>query len=297
MDDRDGGQSLLSAGFLKATTALAKQKHLGEEIEQVQGRLLQLAEGWVVEENVNLEREKREDAARKMLDWLLADCEDVYYRVMAVQKSLCFREGDAWELADLPDSLPSGTLVPVTLERTLPRHLQELLDRWATTQVPRRWQEHSRGFSAVGGGQARDLPAADFQTFTRSLKEYLCHAPVLEALVGRLLEALRVPITDATARRHARRRYVRVILNDFVMNPGPDSGPRRAVTRNVDEHGLMAPFLRRWLSRLSECLAETAGRQVVVPPGNLQLRELLGKGPGARPAEPVAANPQRGGSR
>ena len=30
---------------------------------------------------------------------------------------------------------------------------------------------------------------------------------------------------DEAARRHARRNYVRIILNDYVLNPGPSQAP------------------------------------------------------------------------
>jgi hypothetical protein len=37
----------------------------------------------------------------------------------------------------------------------------------------------------------------------------------------------------------------------------------------------MAPFIRRWRSRLPEALAQGAGAEVRIPPGNSELVELL----------------------
>ena len=59
---------------------------------------------------------------------------------------------------------------------------------------------------------------------------------------------------DEAARRRARRNYVRIILNDYVLNPGPSQAPMdrrpdsQAEQRGVGEQdfsrfGLMASFV------------------------------------------------------
>ena len=61
---------------------------------------------------------------------------------------------------------------------------------------------------------------------------------------------------DEAARRRARRKYVRIILNDYVMNPGPSraalesAGGSGQGPGNGDEDfsrfGLMASFVKQW---------------------------------------------------
>jgi hypothetical protein len=93
------------------------------------------------------------------------------------------------------------------------------------------------------------------------------------------LSIVTVPIRDAGDRRHAQREYVRVILNDFVLNPGPNDLPLSplAADSSVD-YGLMTPFVRRWQGRLAESLASAAGKHVQIPAGNEELRRILDTG-------------------
>ena len=61
---------------------------------------------------------------------------------------------------------------------------------------------------------------------------------------------------DEAARRRARRKYVRIILNDYVMNPGPSQVPMETrtspakssaatATQDFSRFGLMASFVER----------------------------------------------------
>jgi len=106
------------------------------------------------------------------------------------------------------------------------------------------------------------------------------------------------------ARRRARRKYTRIIVNAFVMNPGaslaPIASPQKVVegqaaqppqgdgrdnlsrseTATSDEEsferfGLMASFVRRWALRLPQALASGAGEHVQIPPGNADLINIL----------------------
>ena len=102
---------------------------------------------------------------------------------------------------------------------------------------------------------------------------------------------------DEAARRRARRKYVRIILNDYMMNPGPSGAPlseepgkelpaESPAGDHEDElsaFGLMAPLLRRWRRRLPAALALGAGEHVKLPPGNTELINVL---------EPFEGTPQ-----
>ena len=83
---------------------------------------------------------------------------------------------------------------------------------------------------------------------------------------------------DEAARRRARRKYVRIILNDYVMNPGPSQAPlepdepseeqRGDGDEDFSRFGLMASFVQHWAKRLPLALALGAGEHIKLPPGN-----------------------------
>ena len=58
MRDGDGGLSLISAGWRQVTTAEKKQDQLEHGINEVYKHLLQLANGWIVDPDSNVDREK-----------------------------------------------------------------------------------------------------------------------------------------------------------------------------------------------------------------------------------------------
>jgi len=274
MRDDDGGLSLIAAGIRAVTTAGAKQDELQRQIAEVRNRLLQLARGWVVDPDVNLDREKRMAAARKILDWLREDENAVYPRVYAVQESLATREGDEISVADCAE------LVSRRVGDPLPRQLREFLHRWATVDAPKRWEEYTAsredGSPWLGGG--------DWNTFVRYLRDYLLTDEVLDELARRLEPVVKLKTRDEAARRRARRKYVRIIVNDFILNPGPSAAPlasagsaeeAAAAEDDFDRFGLMAAFVARWARRLPEALARGAGEHVAIPPGNEQLAKIL----------------------
>ena len=92
------------------------------------------------------------------------------------------------------------------------------------------------------------------------------------------------PSTDEAARRRARRKYVRIIVNDFILNPGASMTPMsvaelaaeaEAGENDFERFGLMASFVARWARRLPEALARGAGEHVNIPPGNGELVKIL----------------------
>ena len=218
MRDDDGGLSLISAGIRAVTTAEDKQNQLQREILEVQNRLLQHARGWTVNPDANVDRQQRIDVARRVLDWLERDVNAVYWRVYALQETLSVQAGDEMELADC------GEIAGKRYGDPLPRFLKGFLQEWASVAVPKRWEEyvasHEDGAPWIDSGELNSL--------ARYLRDYLLTGPVFEELVRRLGPVVHLKIKDEAAQRKARRQYVRIILNDFVMNPGPSMAPMKA---------------------------------------------------------------------
>ncbi len=276
MRDDDGGLSLIAAGIRAVTTAEDKQNQLQQRIKDVQGRLLQLSRDWVVDPDANVDREKRLRAARKVVDWLQSSEDAVYYRVHALQESLSVSEGDELQISDCIDTQSRRHGDP------LPRQVRNFLHEWATVAVPKRWEEFC-GAHKEGGPW---LDPADISAFTRFLRDYLLTDKVFDEIVDQLAPVVHLKTRDEAARRRARRKYVRIILNDYVTNPGPSMAPieppegeREEKKEDGDDFqrfGLMSSFVKRWCDRVPWALALGAGEHVKLPPGNGQLIEILG---------------------
>jgi hypothetical protein len=275
MRDGDGGQSLIAAGIRAVTSADAKQDQLQKEIAEVMNRLLQLSRGWVVDPDTNIDREKRLIAARKVLDWLTSDEERIYQRVHALQESLCMAAGEELQVADCAETQTRRHGDP------LPRELKNYLHEWATVAVPKRWEafcnEHREGEPWLDPG--------DLNTFTRYLRDYLLTDKVFGQLVGVMQPVVTLKTRDEAARRRARRKYVRIILNDYIMNPGPSRAPIFAADaaavkkdngdQDFTRFGLMASFVQLWVNRMPLALALGAGEHIRLPPGNMELIHIL----------------------
>lgn len=271
MKDGDGGLSLISEGFRAVATARDKQDRLQRDIAEIQNRLAQLASGWIISSDVNVDREKRIAVAGRVLDWLRSDELLVYNRVHALQDSLCVADGDEWLLSDCADTQGRRHA------DSLPRQLQEFLHQWAVDAAPKRWDDCCRS-QDVG---APWLDPNDFNAFTRYVRDYLLTNDVFEGLIAKLTPVINLRTSDEAARRRARRRYVRIILNDYVLNPGPSAAamssgePANNDNDGSDRFGLMEAFVRRWAKRLPSALALGAGEFVRVPPGNEELSRLV----------------------
>lgn len=274
MKDDDGGLSLISVGIRGVTTAEEKQNQLQKEIQDVQNRLLQLSRGWVVDPDANVDRERRILAAKKVLNWLTASEELVYHRVHALQETLSVADGEELSLADCIESQSRRYGDP------LPRQLRGFLHEWSSTSVPKRWEQYCNE-NKEGGPW---LDPNDINTFTRYLCDYLTTETVFDDLIARMEPVVNLKTRDEAARRRARRKYTRIILNDFVINPGPsvagikppdEPGAKPQAEEDYERFGLMGAFVKRWASRLPQALALGAGEHVKVPPGNSQIIHIL----------------------
>jgi hypothetical protein len=296
MKDGDGGQSIISMGIRACTTAEDKQDQLTKRIQEVRNRLLQLSRDWVVDPDANVDREKRLRAARKVVEWLQSNEDLVYYRVHALQEALSVADGEELMVADCADTQSRRRGDP------LPRQLRDFLHEWATTAVTKRWEEYTASHKEGGPW----LDGGDLGAFTRYLRDYLVKDQIFDRLLDQLTPVVNLKTRDEAARRRARRKYVRVILNDYVMNPGPDMKPMEdpeakqkeevesalaGVYRHEDpeekarkeeaqrqkwlRYGLMGKFVERWSTRMPLALALGAGEHVKVPPGNAELIKLL----------------------
>jgi hypothetical protein len=246
---------------------------LEKQIDEVFSRLLQLGRGWIVNADSNIDRMQRQKCAKKLLDWLTSDKQAVYERVKALEQSLAFDEGDQWQLSDFAD-MPARKQVgrPDAMEARFPRQLQEFLHEWATVNAPRMWEEYIESHPEGGPW----LSAEDFGQFTRYLRDYFCSQHAFDDINGQLLKVVGLKLRDEAAKRRARRKYVRIMLNDYMMNPGPTNDTIDEVEdADEEQYGLMAPFVTRWRSRLPEVLALGAGAEVRIPPGNDELIETL----------------------
>ena len=163
---------------------------------------------------------------------------------------------------------------PDALEKRFPRHLREYLQEWATSVAPKNWEEHTSTHAEGGPWLGLD----DFSEFARYLKDYLISDDVFGNFNSRLLPVVGLKVRDEAARRRARRKYTRIVMNDFMMNPGPSARTMAADGEEAEpdgeQFGLMAEFISRWQGRLPEALASAAGTEIQIPPGNEDLIQI-----------------------
>ncbi len=272
MGDDDGGLSLISAGWREVTTAERKQEQLETSIKEVLERLKHLGQDWSVNGDANVDREQRMQCAKRVLEWLEADRQAVYERVQVLENALRFREGDQWQIADFVD-MPTrvGIGRPDPVEKRFPKKLQEFLHEWSTINAPQNWEKST----AESQHQGPWLSSDDFSAFVRYLRDALCSEKNFDTINSQLLKVVSLKLRDEAAKRRARRKYVSILLNDFVMNPGPSPKTAPLSEQDRENYGLMGSFVERWRTNLPELLASGAGDEVRIPPGNNELIELL----------------------
>ena len=274
MQDNDGCLSVISEGWREVTTALRKQNQLEASVDDVYRRLLALSRGWVVNADSNVDRQQRLKLAEKVMTWLTDNPQAVYDRVKALETSLGFDEGDQWVLSDFAD-MPTraGVGRPDSLDRRFPRQVQEFLHEWATTQVGRNWEDYTAEHPEGGPW----LHSEDISQLAKYMRDYLCSENAFDQINQQMLKVVGLKLRDESAKRRARRKYIRIMLNDFVMNPGPTGEPLVDEVKDDDEEefGLMGSFIVRWRGRLAEALASGAGAEIRIPPGNDELIDTL----------------------
>jgi hypothetical protein len=273
MTDNDGGLSLISRGWREVTTAHKKQEQLENGIKEVRTRLHQLSQGWVVNADSNIDREQRKQCADRVLDWLASNPQAIYDRVRVMEKTLGFEDGEQYALSDFADiPVRAGVGRPESLERRFAKKLQEYLHEWATVSTVEKWDKNTRAHPQGGPW----LGSEDFGQFTRYLRDALCAGGNFEQVSQQLLKVVNLKLRDDSAKRRARRKYVSIMMNDYVMNPGPTDERIQSVEEaNPEDFGLMSSFVTRWQSRLPEFLASGAGAEVRVPPGNTELAQII----------------------
>ncbi len=273
MVDNDGGLSLIARAWKEVTTAHKKQEQLEIQVKEARSRLHQLAQSWVVNADSNIDREQRKACADRIVEWLKSNPQAIYDRVQVLEKSLGFDDGDQFALSDFAD-IPARSNVgrPEPLERRFPKSLQEFWHEWATQTSVERYETNTKA-NPQGGPW---LGTEDFGQFTRYIRDALCAGQSFEAITAQLMKVVNLKLRDESAKRRARRKYVSIMLNDYVMNPGP-SDERISEVEDADqeEFGLMSSFVTRWSSRLPAFLASGAGSEIRVPPGNTELAKLI----------------------
>ncbi|MBI5760753.1 MAG: hypothetical protein HZA46_19715 [Planctomycetales bacterium] len=290
MRDGDGGASLLAAAFCQVLSSRRKQDELERSLNETHQQLVNLAQSWAVDPNTNLDRERRIGVAKEVLNWFTREPQFVYRRVRALEDSLCFRGGDVLPIADFADINPSERDNPLPLEKRLPVALHAFLREWGTSWAPNRWHDYTSEHRDAGRWLEPDSIAA----LTRYLVDYLTSDEVFSRLCQRVLQVANLRVANQADRRFARRKFVRLILNDYVMNPGDtvapvdgaeaakaapspaaSSGEKTTNGSGNESYGLMAAFVHRWQTRLPAVLAAGAGNKVNIPVGNDKLVELL----------------------
>lgn len=270
MQDNDGGMSLICTGFLECTSSVQKQETLEGQIKEIQQTVRNLAQSWYVDPDANVDRDKRLALGKRVLEWL-ADEEFVYERVQALKQALCFDPGNAMELAEFSEQR-SGRGRTEKIEDRFPKRLHDFLKEWATTWAIQRWQQHINEPNHNRSWLADD----DFSDLARYLSDYLRCDSVFEPLSDRLLRIITLQVSDQGARRHVVREYVQLVLNDFVLNPGPTTTPLDAQAGiNGHNFGLMNSFVLRWHQRLPLALASAAGVHTEIPVGNDEISKIL----------------------
>lgn len=292
MDDSDGGLTMICANFRKCTEAGAKRDQLRKGIEAGLQRAVLLSKPWVADDDVNKRRQKRRDLAHRVLTWLTEKSHFTSYRTDALQKTLSVKEGDVIVIADLAD-ITGDTMIKQErdLSARLDEELKGFLSKWSKDAI-RRWGHHVEEQKELmeqrerSPGEVEEALALDtfteevFALLTEYLHHYLLYEEVFEGLMDKTLNVLKMRVHDEAAMVAARRSYVRLILNDYVLNPGSGIGPLEPETEpSGDGYGMMSEFVRRWQTRLPAALATGAGQAIVIPAGNEKLKELLTDAP------------------
>lgn len=270
MRDGDGGLSLISRGFSEATSNAQKQDLLERNLASVRSSLAQLGASWYIDPDGNERRHARIAVAHRVLDWITSERDLVDRRVHTLAQAMCCSEGDVLALAEPGLSASArASQRPESLETRLRDQLLAFLDSWSTEDVAARWERLAEAPHCHG------LSSDDVAKLIRFLRDYLTTEPIFEGLLQKVVSVVRIR-GDEPIRRHARREYVRLTMNDYFTNPGPDRRPLEpAYPLNGVDLGLMQSFVARWASRLPHCVAAGVGAETRIPSGNDDLKRRL----------------------
>ncbi|MBU6174492.1 MAG: hypothetical protein KGQ60_11855, partial [Planctomycetes bacterium] len=157
-------------------------------------------------------------------------------------------------------------------EEQFSKLLGDFLDEWVAVTAPEKWQENVGRYKIDGP----ILTTEDFSHLVKYLVDYFRVENIYTKLRKRLFNILDLPIDDKNARVHVLREYMQLVLNDFIMNPGPSViQPVPEANPEDGNFGLKQPFVLRWRQQLPLALASGAGVHKAIPQGNDELKLIL----------------------
>lgn len=269
MDDKDGGLLLISEGLWQTTDNIQKQDSLRESLVSLEKQLRSLSEQWCVDGDANAVRQQRVQVANEVVKWL-SHPDKIEERAMAIQSALCFDKGHIIQLSEpIINRSPGKSRRLESVKDRIARELPVFLDQWKTVIAPGQWTAYLK--TQKNGA----LDIATFNRLVHSIDEYLRSETVYEVLLLKIVKVVSLS-SDDPMQRAARQELARLILNDFVTNPGPSRGPFGENRVAVNATGkLMDAMVQRWANRLPEALAAGVGQTVVIPAGNEELKKIL----------------------
>ncbi len=276
MRDDDGGLSVISAGWRAQTTPQSKQQHLATQLTNVHKELLHWGGRLAINSDGSAERNRRMDCAQQVLLWLMADASSIHERVNALKGSLGIAEAALHPLADATEHVHDGHRRRSLSRDRFGELLRNFLHTWATRHVVENWQRHVQ----LRRNSGTWLNVDEVGRLAVYLRDYFYLPAIFDCVVSRLWKVVSLRLRDESAQREVRHRYVGLILNDLIWNPGLEAGAQNGASdsvadANAGQFGSMAPLVRRWRRRLPEALAAGAGDAVEIPPGNEELNHLL----------------------
>ena len=140
----------------------------------------------------------------------------------------------------------------------------------------RRWNAGRRTRKANPQGGPW-LDSDDFGRSPATSATYSAPDRTFDDINDQLLTVVNLKLRDEAAKRRARRKYVRIMLNDYVMNPGPSDETDRKRSRRpiTEEFGLMASFVTAGPAACPSSWPPGRASESSLPPGNAELTEII----------------------
>jgi hypothetical protein len=255
----NGGLKLLLRALLGKLSNEGRRKMLTEQARDLRGHLESLVRDLYVDPDLKQQVERRRRVAATIIDHLRRDTNGLLTRSLV--DALHF-DGSIADL--ILRELVAQQVLPVPPDYK--GLVSRVLTGWQTT---RDWAAVSSVRHGAGGN------GLDEQTLTllaSYLVEYLS-ANCLEEIAGRLETAQR--IGSPAIRQIVFRRYAEIVLDDFLLTPGP----RPSQTAEPSDPPKARPHelvRARWEGLLADRLAAAVkGGYVEPPPGNEELAHIL----------------------